>query len=193
MQNLTRRTFAKLSVTAAATALGLVLTITGLAAPDTKSKSESRATPADGQSPRPAQDDKLQSEFLLDLTLEAQTSHNLGSVSGGRLIVPVSGGTFAESRLKGTIVPPGGDWIVQRPDGSRVLDVRILLQTDDGQKIYVSWRGIAYTPPGGVFNARILPVFETTASKYEWLNNVVAVGVYRPDLGKIAYRVYRIL
>jgi hypothetical protein len=25
------------------------------------------------------------------------------------------------------------------------------------------------------------------------LNNVVAVGVYRPDLGKIAYRVYRIL
>lgn len=138
MQNLTRRTFAKLSVTAAATAFGLVLTITGLAAPDTKSKSESRATPADGQSPRPAQDDKLQSEFLLDLTLEAQTPHNLGSVSGGRLIVPVSGGTFAGPRLKGTIVPPGGDWIVQRPDGSRVLDVRILLQTDDGQKIYVS-------------------------------------------------------
>jgi hypothetical protein len=193
MQNLTRRTFAKLSVTAAATAFGLVLTITGLAAPDTKSKSESRATPADGQSPRPAQDDKLQSEFLLDLTLEAQTPHNLGSVSGGRLVVPVSGGTFAGPRLKGTIVPPGGDWIVQRPDGSRVLDVRILLQTDDGQKIYVSWRGIAYTPPGGVFNARILAVFETTASKYEWLNNVVAVGVYRPDLGKIAYRVYRIL
>jgi hypothetical protein len=193
MQNLTRRTFAKLSVTAAATALGLVLTITGLAAPDTKSENESRATPADGQSPRPAQDDKLQSEFLLDLTLEAQTPHNLGSVSVGRLIVPVSGGTFAGPRLKGTIVPPGGDWIVQRPDGSRVLDVRILLQTDDGQKIYVSWRGIAYTPPGGVFNARILPVFETTASKYEWLNNVVAVGVYRPDLGKIAYRVYRIL
>jgi hypothetical protein len=193
MQNLTRRTFAKLSATAAATALGLVLTITGLGAPDTKSKNESRATPADGQSPRPAQDDKLQSEFLLDLTLEAQTPHNFGSVGGGRLIVPVSGGNFAGPRLKGTIVPPGGDWIVQRPDGSRVLDVRTLLQTDDGQKIYVSWPGIAYTPPGGVFNARILPVFETTASKYEWLNNVVAVGVYRPDLGKIAYRVYRIL
>jgi uncharacterized protein DUF3237 len=38
-----------------------------------------------------------------------------------------------------------------------------------------------------------LPVFETTAPKYAWLNNVVAVGVYRPDLGKIAYRMYRIL
>ena len=31
------------------------------------------------------------------------------------------------------------------------------------------------------------------AAKYAWLNNVVAVGVYRPDLGKIAYRIYRIL
>ena len=81
---------------------------------------------------------------------------------------------------------------MQRPDGSRVLDVRILLQTDDGEKIYVSWRGIAYTPPGGAFNARILPVFETMAPKYAWLNNVVAVGVYRADLGKIAYRIYRL-
>ena len=44
--------------------------------------------------------------------------------------------------------------IVQRSDGSRVLDVRILLQTDDGQKIYMSWRGIAYALPGGALFAR---------------------------------------
>jgi hypothetical protein len=179
MHLLTGRPFAKLSTAIALIVLGL--TSNGLAA----SANENEV--------RPAQDDKLQSEFLLDLTLEAQTPQNLGSAGGGRLIVPVSGGTFAGPRLKGTIIPPGGDWIVQRPDGSRVLDVRILLQTDDGQKIYVSWRGIAFTPPGGAFNARILPVFETAAPKYAWLNNVVAVGVYRPDLGKIAYRVYRIL
>jgi hypothetical protein len=35
--------------------------------------------------------------------------------------------------------------------------------------------------------------FEAAAAKYAWLNNVVAVGVYRSDLGKIAYRIYRIL
>jgi hypothetical protein len=191
MENLTRRTFAKLSVTAAATALGLVLTIT---TSGTNDEEQARATPTETQSPSsPAGDDKLQSEFLFALTLEAQTPQNLGSAGGGRLVVPVSGGTFAGPRLKGTVIPPSGDWIVQRPDGSRVLDVRILLQTDDGQKIYMSWRGIAYTPPGGAFNARIVPMFETAAPKYAWLNNVVAVGVYRPDLGKIAYRVYRIL
>src|SRR5215470_704018 len=77
----------------------------------------------------PTQGEKLQSEFLFDLKLETQAPQNLGSAASGRLIVPVSGGSFAGPGLKGTIVAPGGDWIVQRPDGSRVLDVRILLQT----------------------------------------------------------------
>jgi hypothetical protein len=175
------RTYAKLSTTIAAVALLFVFAVTG------------PAMGAKEKQANPAQDDKLQSEFLLDLTLEAQTPQNLGAAGGGRLIVPVSGGTFTGPRLKGTVVPPGGDWIVQRPDGSRILDVRILLQTDDGQKIYVSWRGIATTSSGGALTARISPIFETAAAKYAWLNNVVAVGVYRPDSGKIAYRIYQIL
>jgi hypothetical protein len=166
---------------AAATTLVLLFASTGFAA-----SPPSSPTPA-------APDDKLQSEFLFDLVLEAQTPSNLATANGGRLIVPISGGTFAGPRLKGTIVLPSGDWVVQRPDGSRLLDVRILLQTNDGQKIYMSCRGIAYTPPGGTLWARIVPTFETASEKNAWLNNIVAVGVYRPDLGKIAYRVYRIL
>ena len=194
MKNLTRRSLVKISATVAASTLGLVLSVTDLRANAAKGDNQTGATPPDTRPlSRPTQDDKLQSEFLFDLNLEAETPQNLGSAGGGRLIVPVSGGTFAGPGLKGTIVAPGGDWIVQRPDGSRVLDVRILLQTEDGQKIYMSWRGIAYTAPGGVLFARILPMFETTAPKYAWLNNIVAVGVYRPDLGKIAYRVYRVL
>ena len=83
--------------------------------------------------------------------------------------------------------------MVQRHDGSRLLDVRALLQTDDGKLVYMTWRGIAYTPPGGTLHARILPMFETGDAKYAWLNNVVAVGLYRPTAGKILYRVYEIL
>jgi hypothetical protein len=136
------------------------------------------------------QEDALQSEFLLDLAIEARTPQPLGN---GRVVVPVSGGTFEGPRLKGRIIPPAGDWIVERADGFRILDVRILLKTDDAQAIYASWRGIADSPPGAAFFARILPVFETGAAKYSWLNKVVAVGVYRPTPGKIGYRVYRIL
>jgi Protein of unknown function (DUF3237) len=140
-----------------------------------------------------AQSYTLQSELLMDLTLEAQSPHEVGGAGGGRLVVPVSAGTFEGPRMKGAVASPSGDWILERPDGSRLLDVRLLLQTDDAQTIYVSWRGIAYTLPGGALFARILPVFETRAPKYAWLNNVISVGVYRGLPGRIAYRVYRIL
>jgi Protein of unknown function (DUF3237) len=175
MRSFTRRTFAKLSAAAAATAVAPVLGGRRLTAII------------------PPQNESLQSEFLIDLTLEAQSPHEVGGAGGGRLVVPVAGGTFEGPRMKGRVIAPSGDWILERPDGSRVLDVRLLLETDDAQAIYVSWRGIAYTLPGGGLFARILPVFETRAPTYAWLNNVISVGVYRGLPGKIAYRVYRIL
>ncbi|HEX3818805.1 MAG TPA: DUF3237 domain-containing protein [Candidatus Sulfotelmatobacter sp.] len=132
----------------------------------------------------------LRSEFLFDLALTTQPQSEIGR---DRVVVAVSGGTFDGPRIKGTVIGPTGDWMVQRRDGSRLLDVRALLQTDDDQRVYMMWRGIAYTPPGGPLYARILPMFETGAAKYAWLNNVVAVGVYRPTAGKIVYRVYQIL
>jgi hypothetical protein len=137
-----------------------------------------------------AADDVLQSEFLLDLVIETGSANVLGA---DRVVVPVSGGTFEGPTLKGTIVSPGGDWIVRRPDGSMALDVRLVLQTDDAQKISMTWRGISYTPPGGTQYARILPLFETGAAKYDYMNHLVAVGVNRPMPGKVAYRIFRIL
>jgi hypothetical protein len=132
----------------------------------------------------------LQSEFLFDLALTTQPPAEIGA---GLTVVAVASGTFDGPKMKGTVIGPAGDWIVQRHDGSRLLDVRALLQTDDGQRVYMNWRGIAYTPPGGKLYARILPMFVTDAAKYIWLNNVAAVGVYRPTAGKILYRVYEIL
>ncbi|HEX7137608.1 MAG TPA: DUF3237 domain-containing protein [Vicinamibacterales bacterium] len=140
-----------------------------------------------------AEDDALKSTLLFDLVFERGTPNAVGSVGVNRVIVPVAGGTFEGPKLKGTIGSPSGDWIVARPDGSSLLDMRMILQTDDGQKIYMSWRGVAYTPPNEKLFARVLPMFETSATKYLWLNNVVAVGVYRPVGGKIGYRVYQIL
>lgn len=137
-------------------------------------------------------EDSLRSEFLLDFTLEAQRPTTVGFPGGERSIVTVTGGAFQGPRLKGTISPGGGDWIVQRSDGSRVLDVRIVMTTDDEQRIYVTWRGIAYTENGTLI-ARIVPTFETGSAKYAWLNRVVSVGVYRPKAGAVAYRVFRIL
>lgn len=159
----------------------------------TESETDS-ATARDTPSPVPmAQDGQLRSEFLLDLLLDRGPANNVGSLGVNRVVVPVAGGTFEGPKLKGTIVGPSGDWIVGRPDGSSLLDLRLVLQTDDGQKVYMTCRGIAYTQPNGRLYARILPLFETGAPKYAWLNNIVAVGVYRPVPGKVAYRIYSIL
>lgn len=179
---MTRRTFAQLSAVAAGAFVAPAL----IAADTTQTTGATSPTAA-------ADNENLQSELLFDLVFDKGAANVVGFPGGNRVIVPVLGGTFEGPKLKGTIASPSGDSIVARPDGSSLLDLRLLLQTDDAQKIYMACRGIAYTQEGGALFARLLPLFETGATKYTWLNNVVAVGVYRPVPGKIGYRVYRIL
>ena len=192
---MTRRVFAKLSAIVTGAAIAPALMADGIAATIvTADNTDVGGEVREAQSSASAtENDTLQSEFLLDMMLDTQSANNVGSVGVNRIVVPVSGGVFNGPKLKGTIVGPGGDWIVARPDGSSVLDVRLVLQTDDLQKIYMTWRGISYMPQGGMQYARILPLFETGAAQYAWLNHIVAVGVHRPMPGKVAYRVYRIL
>jgi hypothetical protein len=192
---MTRRIFAKLSAIGAGAAIAADLIADDIAAtPVTADDTDVLGKARLAQSSAAAADSEtLQSEFLLDMILDTQPANSVGSVGVNRIVVPVSGGVFNGPKLKGTIVGPGGDWIVARPDGSSILDVRLVLRTDDLQNIYMTWRGVSYTPQGGTQYARILPLFETGAAQYAWLNHIVAVGVHRPMPGKVAYRVYRIL
>ena len=131
----------------------------------------------------------LKSEFLMDVILDVGAPQNLGS----RLIVPVTGGTFEGPKLKGTALPGGGDWIQVRPDGSSELSVRVTLKTDDEQLIYLTYRGVMYTPKGGELYWRTTPVFETGSAKYDWLTRIITVGVGRRVPNKAAYSIYQIL
>jgi len=131
----------------------------------------------------------LKSEFLMDVILDVATPQNLGS----RLIVPVTGGTFEGPKLKGTALSGGGDWIQVRPDGSSELSVRVTLKTDDEQLIYLTYRGVMYTPKGGELYWRTTPVFETGSAKYDWLTRIITVGVGRRVPNKAAYSIYQIL
>jgi hypothetical protein len=138
------------------------------------------------------QEDTLQSEFLMDIVLEAAMPLNLGL----RRIVPLTGGTFSGPKLKGTALSGGADWILARADGVAVLNVRVTLRTDDDQLIYMTYDGIVYSPPNakpGETYQRVTPRFETGSAKYQWLTRIVAVGVGRPPATKAVYRVYQIL
>ena len=73
---------------------------------------------------------------------------DLGLIPAGRRrIVPILGGTFEGSGLKGRIQPGGADWQIVRADGFTELDTRYTLETDDGKLIYVQNVGIRHASP----------------------------------------------
>jgi hypothetical protein len=165
------------AATAAAGAAGL-LAMAGAAS------AQPPATPAEGPG-------VLRSEFLFDLILE--TGGPGGGAVGNRQIVPVIGGTFEGPKLKGRVIPPGADWLVRVNDTLRILDIRTLLLTDDEQRIYLTYRGVLYTPPGQPRHQRVLMMFETASEKYAWLQNMVAVGVGYTVSQRVPYHVFQIL
>ena len=130
---------------------------------------------------------ELESEFLLELVLDVDAQIDAGHTS----IAPVTGGTFAGPRIKGTVLPGGADWITQA-SGHRSLDVRITLETDDGEFVYMSYTGIIRSGADGLYWT-VRPIFQTASEKYDWLNHSVFIGKSKQVPGKVAYDVFRIL
>ena len=183
---ISRRRFAELGVTAAA-GLGL----TGVAALPVNAQ-QGRGAPGgapQAPSPRP---EALKSEFLMDMILETAPAVTIGP----RTVVAVTGGTFEGPKLKGKVIGPGADWPMRISDTMRVLDVRTILQTDDDQKIYMTYRGVIRTPPPGQQGERYwrtTPIFETDSKKYEWITQIVAVGVSFTIPQRVCYRIFEIV
>ena len=91
----------------------------------------------------------LESEFLFSVSVELDPDSQLvgPTPQGDRTIVYVTGGTFEGPKLRGEVLPGGGDWIRRRADGVMQLDVRATLRTDDGALIYVQYSGINDAAP----------------------------------------------
>lgn len=150
----------------------------------------------------------LKSELLFEISADLEAAQEIGTTPHGtRRIVYVTGGSFTGPRLKGEVLPGGGDWVRDRPDNAFELDVRITLRTDDDHLIYTSYRGILYAQPDimqrmrqgerdidpSEYYFRTTPVFETGSEKYDWLNRIVSVGIGRRTATGVAYTVYAIL
>ena len=130
-------------------------------------------------------------EHLFTLTVDTGMAGLIrNGPQGGRAIVETKGGSFEGPRMKGTVKRPGGDWVTLQPDGNLRIDVRVLLETDDGASILVTYRGIG--TDGGT-HLRTAPLFETGDERYAWLNAVQAVALGRVGTDTVAYEVYRLL
>jgi hypothetical protein len=150
----------------------------------------------------------IQTRHLFTLTADVPKIVDLGATPAGqRRIAHVTGGAFKGERLSGTIhAAPGGDWILVRPDGATILDVRITLETDDRQLIYMTYRGVRHGPaevmarlakgeavdPASYY-FRTTPVFETASPRYDWLTRFVSVATGRRETSGPVYEVYEVL
>jgi len=123
----------------------------------------------------------MTSRPLMLLRLATAPIQDIGPTAHGTLsIFPIVGGTFDGERLRGKVLPGGGDWVTRRPDGVFELDLRATLETDDGALIYLTFSGVR---DDASHYFRTLPRFETAAPKYDFLNRLLAVGLgeIRPD------------
>ncbi|MBS0378986.1 MAG: DUF3237 domain-containing protein [Proteobacteria bacterium] len=123
--------------------------------------------------------------------------------------VSAQGGWVRGPRIRGVLVSPGGDWSRAMPSGVVRLDVRLTVRTDDGALIYVSYGGVerdlpksATSHPGATLGPKdvgvwlIAPTFETSATKYAWLDEVQGVGrmvEYKDGAGGyVKYEIYSV-
>lgn len=117
-------------------------------------------------------------EHLFTLTATPLTAQVIeGGPQGSRRIINVPSGSVVGTRIRGTIVEPSGDWLSVRSDGSSKLDVRALIRTEDGALILMTYNGIGVPRSEGGFSIRTAPLFETSDSRYAWLNRVQAIGI----------------
>jgi len=144
---------------------------------------------------------------LMRVEVVVPPPQKLGAVpQGTRVIAAIAGGTFEGPRLRGKVLPGGGDWTLLRPDGVLELDLRITLETDDGALIGMSSFGLRHGPAEVLaalsrgepvdpskYYFRTAPRFETSAPQYAFLNRVIAIASGDRRAGGPIYSIEEIL
>jgi hypothetical protein len=140
---------------------------------------------------------------MFDYKLEHIFSHTVLVQSPPEVIGPVpdgirinfylNGGEVSGPKVRGKLRPVGGDWLLIRPDGVGVVEVRGTIETADGALIFGAYNGVAEFGEGGYqgFLSGQLPFkipmraagrYHTAHPAYQWLNRLQCVNVGEADL-----------
>ena len=89
--------------------------------------------------------------------------------------------------MKGKMKNFGADWGLVKADGNFYLDVRIIVETEDGAVLHVEYPGICLmteeqkneflggSVPDGM-TLQVTPKVHTLDERYTWLNDLTIVG-----------------
>ncbi len=144
--------------------------------------------------------------LALEARVELGAPMELGEVPRGRRrIIPIVGGTFDGSGIKGRVLNNGADWQIVRADGFAELDTRYALQTDAGHIIYVQNKGMRHAPPDVLTRLnsgeavdpdlvyfRTVPEFETSAPELQWLTRSIFVGTGERHPSHVVIRFWQV-
>src|SRR5580704_4880810 len=128
----------------------------------------------------------VQGEYLMTLYVPIADAHD---IDDALRVVNHPDGWVEGPQIKGKIISPSSDTLRNMGNGVFRLDVRLTIQTDDDQIIYVTYNGISHCSKEArdrFLRGELLltddcyfitaPTFETKSERYGWLNGVQAVG-----------------
>lgn len=160
-------------------------------------------------SPLLAQPAALMTEHVATFNVSLEAPQVIGQVADGfRQVVYVKSGTVSGTKLNGTILPGGGDWVRVRSDGVFALDVRVTMELDDGNLALLTESAYGVIPQetfGRIvagedvdpaeYSIRAVMRFETASESYAWINHTlfIAVGTLGPRIESVSYEVFQIL
>jgi hypothetical protein len=157
----------------------------------------------------PASHDGVRTRHLATMTATLET-HPIGATpEGQRMVAAVTGGSIEGERLKGRVLPFGGDFLLVAADGILHIDVRAGFELDDGARIYAVYGGRIVMKPEQMealadpaaretldpadYYFRTAPLFQTGDERYAWLNGILAVGIGRMTPEGVSYELYEVL
>lgn len=123
---------------------------------------------------------QLDAELVLELSVDIGEILDIGPTAKGHLrVIPITGGTFHGTGIRGVVIAGGADWNTQMDNGITHVFAKYTLQTDDDAFIAVQNEG--YLVEQGYDSViKTAPQFQVDQNgKYAWLAQGVFVGSLR--------------
>lgn len=117
-----------------------------------------------------------------------------GTAAGTRLVIDFAQVTIDGPRLKAKkAAVAAGDWLTIGPDNVATLDIRFLVETEDGASILV--HGLGRTDSAKFTSGApcyFTPLFETNDARYSWLNKIQAIAKGQSQGDTVVFELYEV-